>query len=86
MRRQGRIKEILMTIEQQWNKYPDQRLGQLLQNYFGYPRGDIFFIEDTVFDVEVFDNRTGFMTKKQNKEIKKHMKKMLKEAKNGKHN
>jgi len=63
MRKKTRIKKILKIIEEKWNEYPDQRLGQLLQNYFGYPRGDIFFVEDDVFGVDVFDKRTKFMTK-----------------------
>jgi len=74
MRKKTRIKKILKIIEEKWNEYPDQRLGQLLQNYFGYPRGDIFFVEDDVFGVDVFDKRTKFMTKKQSKQIYKFLK------------
>jgi uncharacterized protein YihD (DUF1040 family) len=33
MRNKKRIKRILKLIEKLWNKYPDQRLGQLLENY-----------------------------------------------------
>ncbi len=33
MRDSKRIKRILNKIEKLWNKYPDQRLGQLLGNY-----------------------------------------------------
>jgi len=32
MREQKRIKRILSLIEEYWNKYPDQRFGQLLIN------------------------------------------------------
>jgi len=32
MREQERIKRILNLIETYWNKYPDQRFGQLLIN------------------------------------------------------
>jgi len=32
MREQERIKRILSLIEEYWNKYPDQRFGQLLIN------------------------------------------------------
>lgn len=33
MRDPKRIKRILNKIEKIWNKIPDQRLGQLLENY-----------------------------------------------------
>jgi len=46
MRDPNRIPHILDEIEQLWQIYPDQRLGQLLQNYV-FGRGDIFFQEDT---------------------------------------
>ena len=37
MRDKKRIKRILRKIEKLWNQYPDQRLGQLLENHvFGH--------------------------------------------------
>ncbi len=54
MRNPNRISEILRYLEKLWNKYPDQRLGQLLENYvfFKGARGDktsvsLFFQEDS---------------------------------------
>lgn len=47
MRELARIKRILKLIEKIWNKYPDQRLGQLLINY-GFSERDIFNQEDNV--------------------------------------
>jgi hypothetical protein len=56
MRRKERIDEILAIIRKKWVENSDQRLGQLLENYFGYPRGDIFFVEDSVFGIKLFDD------------------------------
>lgn len=53
MREPKRIKRILLLIDKLWNEYPDQRLGQLLENYvFGCQRGGCckFHVEDD--DVE----------------------------------
>lgn len=54
MRDPQRIKTILANLEALWNKYPDQRLGQILENYVFVEgaRGDqtsvkLFFQEDT---------------------------------------
>ena len=48
MRNPKRIKRMLKLIDQIWQKYPDQRLGQLLANYcFGH-HNDIFYQEDDV--------------------------------------
>ena len=53
MRNPKRIKRILEKIERLWNRAPDQRLGQLLENYIFIrgQRGDktsvrLFFQED----------------------------------------
>lgn len=46
-----RIPRILKRIEKLWERYPDQRLGQLLQNYAGFTREDNFYRED--YDTEV---------------------------------
>jgi hypothetical protein len=55
MRRKDRIPKILKKIQEEWEKHPDQRLGQLLVNYFHFPSRDPFFVEDDVFGVEVFE-------------------------------
>lgn len=53
MRNPERIKQILNELEILWNKSPDQRLGQILENYIFYQgeRGDktscaLFYQED----------------------------------------
>lgn len=53
MRDKKRIKKILQKLETLWLLYPDQRLGQLLENYVFYKgkRGDVtsvalFYQED----------------------------------------
>jgi hypothetical protein len=56
MRRKERIDEILAIIRKKWLENEDQRLGQLLENYFGYPRTDIFYVEDDVFGIKLFDD------------------------------
>jgi hypothetical protein len=48
MRDKKRIKRICKLIEKIWNKYPDQRLGQLLSNYVFGRQIDIFFQEDNL--------------------------------------
>ena len=58
MRRKARIEEILAKIKAEWLKHPDQRLGQLLINYFQYPRKDIFGVEDDHFGVSVFEQNS----------------------------
>lgn len=47
MRDPERIERILAKIRQVWYQHPDQRLGQLLVNYGGFPSGDPFFREDS---------------------------------------
>ena len=55
MRDPKRIQIILKKLEKIWEKYPDMRLGQLLENYvfFGGQRGDktsvaLFYQEDSL--------------------------------------
>ena len=52
MRDPARIKRILDKIEQLWYKYPDQRLGQLIENYAIDPRR-LFFQEDTETEAQL---------------------------------
>lgn len=53
MREEKRIKRICKSLEKLWIKCPDQRLGQLLENYIftggnrGTETGFLFFQEDT---------------------------------------
>ena len=54
MRKPERIKQILNELETLWNKEPDMRLGQILENYvfFAGERGDrtscaMFYQEDS---------------------------------------
>ncbi len=54
MRREERIDEILEKIRVKWLEHSDYRLGQLLQNDFGFHTGDIFHITDSIFGVEVY--------------------------------
>ena len=47
MRDPNRIPEVLATLQQGWEKVPDWRLGQLIENlkrYIGVD--DLFYIED----------------------------------------
>ena len=52
MRDPKRIPTILKGLQRLWEKYPDQRLGQLLENYvFGC--GCIFHQEDDVTEEKI---------------------------------
>ncbi len=44
MRDPARIHRMVVALEMLWNKYPDQRLGQLLANYTDL--GSSFYLED----------------------------------------
>ena len=46
MRDVNRIYDILMKFQYLWEKYPDQRFGQIISNYFPKDNEDIFYIED----------------------------------------
>lgn len=52
MRDIKRMDRILNEIRELWKEYPDQRLGQLLDNYlYGYRlNSHLFFIEDNVIE------------------------------------
>lgn len=45
MRNPERIGRICRKLEELWNKYPDQRFGQLIENFVCYPEV-LFFQED----------------------------------------
>jgi uncharacterized protein YihD (DUF1040 family) len=42
MKNKNRIPQIIKELERIWKKYPDLRLGQLIQNCFD----DIYYVED----------------------------------------
>ena len=46
MRDVNRIYDILMKFQDIWEKYPDQRFGQIISNYLAKDNEDIFYIED----------------------------------------
>lgn len=47
MRDPKRIKPLLMEIEKQWEKFPDWRFGQLIENIKRfYNIDDLFYTED----------------------------------------
>lgn len=56
MRDLERIDRICQKLNRVWKEIPDQRLGQLLENYiFGRDSQNIWFQEDTRTE-ELFDN------------------------------
>nr|DAX84530.1 MAG TPA: Protein of unknown function (DUF1040) [Caudoviricetes sp.] len=56
MRDLERIDRICQKLNKVWKEIPDQRLGQLLENYiFGRDSQNIWFQEDTRTE-ELFDN------------------------------
>ena len=46
MRDINRIYDIIVKIQDLWEQYPDQRLGQLIENYLVKDGEDLFYIED----------------------------------------
>lgn len=56
MRDLERIDRICQKLNKVWKEIPDQRLGQLLENYiFGRDSKNLWFQEDTRTE-ELFDN------------------------------
>ena len=56
MRDLERIDRICQKLNRVWKEIPDQRLGQLLENYiFGKDSQNLWFQEDTRTE-ELFDN------------------------------
>lgn len=56
MRDLERIDRICQKLNKVWKEIPDQRLGQLLENYiFGRDSQNLWFQEDTCTE-ELFDN------------------------------
>jgi uncharacterized protein YihD (DUF1040 family) len=48
MRDPNRIPVILEAIRTYWEKYPDLRLGQLIDNASYHSIADLFYVEDDV--------------------------------------
>ena len=46
MRDPYRIDVICENLRQLWYRFPDQRFGQLVDNYINLQQGDMFFQED----------------------------------------
>lgn len=70
MRELNRIDRITNKINILWRKYPEQRLMQLMLNYF-LPRVEndstLFFLED-----DALEGRIDYITKILEKELKKN--------------
>lgn len=46
MRDPNRIDPLLAKLSEAWKKYPDQRFGQFVTNFFGASRQDVWHTED----------------------------------------
>lgn len=56
MRNPNRIPYILSLIEKGWNKFPDMRFGQLIENLKRHMnREDIFYVEDETMANKIID-------------------------------
>ena len=56
MRDPNRIPEVLATLQQGWEKVPDWRLGQLIENLKRYINiNDLFYIEDDELVEKIID-------------------------------
>lgn len=56
MRNPNRISEVLMMLQQGWEKVPDWRLGQLIENLKRYINiNDLFYIEDDELVEKIID-------------------------------
>ena len=56
MRNPNRISEVLMMLQQGWEKVPDWRLGQLIENLKRYINiDDLFYIEDDELVEKIID-------------------------------
>ena len=56
MRDPNRIPEVLATLQQGWEKVPDWRLGQLIENLKRYISvNDLFYIEDDELVEKIID-------------------------------
>ena len=53
MRDIRRIKLICNLVELLWDRFPNQRLGQLLSNFVFGHHTDIFFLEDEITEVKL---------------------------------
>ena len=51
MRNPNRIEPFLEKVAKVWHKWPDQRFGQLMVNFFGDCKRDPFFPEEDAWEV-----------------------------------
>lgn len=51
MRNPNRIEPLLAKLAEAWHKYPDQRFGQFMCNFFGACQVDSFYYEDDAWMV-----------------------------------
>ena len=55
MRDVNRIYDILVKFQDLWEKYLDQRFGQIISNYLANDNEDIFYIEDNEISQRLTD-------------------------------
>lgn len=55
MRDVNRIYDILVKFQNLWEKYPDQRFGQIISNYLVTDKEDIFYLEDNEISQRLTD-------------------------------
>jgi|WetSurMetagenome_2_1015567.scaffolds.fasta_scaffold00049_25 hypothetical protein len=63
MRDINRIDRILALIRALWIRYPDLRLGQLLQNFAGFDSGDNYYKEDSDTEVVLLASNNNSLIK-----------------------
>ena len=51
MRDPNRIAPLLKKLAEAWSKWPDQRFGQFVYNFFGACQIDPFYIEDDYWEI-----------------------------------
>lgn len=61
MRDPYRIYRILEQLQILWEKNPDMRLGQLLQNFGGWLPNDYYYFEDDDLEKELYKNALPLM-------------------------
>lgn len=55
MRDPKRIKPFLEKLEQIWNKFPDMRFGQFIENVSHLKKQELYFLEEEQL-LELFEN------------------------------
>ncbi len=59
MRDPNRMPVLLMKLQELWEKYPDMRFMQLINNLQTREGNDMFYVEDDMF-IELIDHFNGF--------------------------